>query len=1176
MKGDFSRWKLDPKDNQNGVLHQQGRVLLDWDLNDQTWITRHWQDTAGRDAVSPGVAGVPVTEPNGFRVLAARVVARGDMDVVEIDVHPGHVWADGILTHLKPDPSHAEGTVLRDARYLEPPLQDPSPEPGTIGPNVRDAVILELNREALSAFQVPEDLIEPALGGPDTTCRILTAFTFRLLRLEPGEDCYTILDRLRDDLDEFGRLTVSLEPVEISDEECPVVTGGGYTGFEHNLYRVEIADVDSGGPQFKWSQFNGGLVGRGRFVAATSPTANDTVIITANRPAIVHSGLTEFYLEAVQYDSALGTWRVTYGARASLNDREEIELEATPVYGSFPTASGPVFFRLWNGIREIAEFTDADDPVELRDGIRLVFDPPADRHYRPGDYWIFPVRAGEIENDENLVNYEVPHGVRYHRVPLAIVEWDPNRNTSVGGSIHDCRRRFRPLTRLDTCCTVTVGDGRTSLGDYTSIQDAIDALPREGGKVCILPGTYQENIRMVDLRNVTLSGCGMSTRLMSPEPEDPDEPSPPAIHVVGGQGITVEDFAVRSHPTGVGLLFEGVDPAFPESKRAARLNTVVVSRMLIGGEQESALRIVNGSDILVQDCVISVRDVSSREHAVYVLADDVRIERNRIIVRSRREQRRHTTRTPEAETLLAGANHLGGIQIGGGSDRVHIAENVITGGRGNGITLGSLMLVDEEDQPIPPERQPDDASVDPCAGRDPLDLLIAVFVLTLDDGTEARWVSAGNLTDVRIEHNHILNMGACGIAIPGFFPLGEIGELVTVEDLSITGNEIRGCLRRTTVEIRQDMLNGTMGYGAVTLADTENLMLHDNTIVDNGPSHLEPVCGIYLMHGTGVDISRNRILNNGARAEGDRTAMKPGPRGGVVVTYALAPAIEPAVSPQTAVHEEQQGHNGVPALRVHHNVITAPTGHALRAGALGPVSVTGNQLTSRGPGVRVRGVDLANAIATTVFILNLGLSNEFYLQYLAFNAIRKGSVDAEATGKERRANTTEMPAIMGIGRLLANGNVLFADNQIRFDAMDPEAYSGASSVVILTLDDVGFLDNQCDASLLNDFLFSQVLLFGVSVRASDNRFKEGIANAIFSAITLGLMNTTTDNQATHCLLARAMRFGTLADMLVFRDNLIVIDALLAYVFEGRFCDRFSEIFANFGIYTLGKSITGEG
>jgi len=70
--------------------------------------------------------------------------------------------------------------------------------------------------------------------------------------------------------------------------------------------------------------------------------------------------------------------------------------------------------------------------------------------------------------------------------------------TALGvGTIEDCRRVFQPLTRLGTCCTYRVGDGIVSRGDFTSIQAAVDALPPEGGKICVLPGTFLEAVRVV-------------------------------------------------------------------------------------------------------------------------------------------------------------------------------------------------------------------------------------------------------------------------------------------------------------------------------------------------------------------------------------------------------------------------------------------------------------------------------------------------------------------------------------------------------------------------------------------------------------------------------------------------------------------------------------------------------
>src|SRR5215212_8442788 len=103
MNGDFSQsnghlapLRVDPEDNFNGVLHQQGRVLLDGDWNAQTAITNDWQDTAALDIIGAGVAAVPADEPESFRVKAAEVTA----GQVKLTIAPGRVWADGLLARL--------------------------------------------------------------------------------------------------------------------------------------------------------------------------------------------------------------------------------------------------------------------------------------------------------------------------------------------------------------------------------------------------------------------------------------------------------------------------------------------------------------------------------------------------------------------------------------------------------------------------------------------------------------------------------------------------------------------------------------------------------------------------------------------------------------------------------------------------------------------------------------------------------------------------------------------------------------------------------------------------------------------------------------------------------------------------------------------------------------------
>src|SRR6185295_7663641 len=211
MKGDFSSWRNEHRRNFAGVMHQQGRVLLDRDWNAQTGITIDWQDTAGQDIIGAGVAAVPADQPNGFKIKTA--VPNVANNWVQVTVAPGRVWADGLLAQLfsEPDPDLTTD-VTRNATYLKPPVQDPEANVSTIASGVRDAVILEVWREEINAFQMPDLLLEPALGGPDTTERVHTAMAFRLLRLKAGDTCENIIGSLRDKFGAKGRLKATLKP----------------------------------------------------------------------------------------------------------------------------------------------------------------------------------------------------------------------------------------------------------------------------------------------------------------------------------------------------------------------------------------------------------------------------------------------------------------------------------------------------------------------------------------------------------------------------------------------------------------------------------------------------------------------------------------------------------------------------------------------------------------------------------------------------------------------------------------------------------------------------------------------------------------------------------------------------------------------------------------------------
>jgi hypothetical protein len=1133
-------------------------VLLDSDWNDQTRIINDWQNQAGRDIIGPGVVAIPASEPDALEVKHARV-RRSD---VIIRVNPGRGWVDGLAVCLECDKS-------KRVKFAATYIQDI--DVSTIHNGTRDAVILEVWQEAVNGFQLPDMLIEPALGGPDTTERVHTGMAFRLLRLEEGDTCDNIREKLKDD-SKKGLLKVTLQPTTESDDVCPEVEKGGYTGFEHNLYRIEIAEVnDEKNPSFKWSQFNGGLVGRGTF-------NEGKVVITANPQAIITSGLSEFYLEALDNDDR-GNWKVIYGAEVTLNSENEIVLHEDSFFNLPP--SGEYFFRLWNGIREIEIFPIEPEggPRELYDSIRLEFDDPGEEtDYNPGDYWTFPVRAGGIKNYEVLINSQPPEGIIYHRVPLAILNWGISNHVG-SNRIEDCRHVFRPLTNQTVCCTFLVGEH----GDFDSIEEALELLPDSGVEICLLPGLHETNAVIDGKKNIKIRGCGEQTFVRNKHLNDD-----PIFHVKDSEHITFEHMDIATmHGTAISL--EGT------------LQEIEICHNRISAINEG-IHVDSGVGIKIHNNKIRMNDSEGAGVAIFIKAEDSVIERNDICVVL--EESIPPIVFPDGEEYLTGPcpdydklhdnpilfmryayliwnniidipqaaqfKALGGIQIAGESERIKVLENVIKGGAGNGITLGNVpseLLGTEEDETerkitvskesdyrltfekngMPLEgmvysiRKIDGTSelneLTDVSGKSVIPILKGEYILSswsnkidkiiVEDEeelyTDIRVLIAevyvdtndkpASLYEIQIDRNEISNMGLSGIGVPR---------------RTLIDSSSSSLFARTTGTpwISAPLFQSQLGNLANNLSIYKNHIFNCLQTTDDLELRAEVtkkgVGGISLGMCEHLSIHRNRIEDNGIShiypvcgiyvADGEQ----------VDITHNHISNNGPLMSDLGTSKPLENGIRGGIVLTVSSFDNSDSTsqdffiyigGHAARVhdNVVNQPAGQALRIIANGP-ISILNNQF-NSVLSGLNYHTIGSKKSFNFDKFAgavliYNSGKHFDISAPKNSADRQMPMTTLPA----------GNILFNSNQTCVGDINKSFFSQ----LIVSLDDIGFNANQSD-NFQNDSLLSNTLLVATTLRASESRFKEMIRSMndqVLSLLTFAILgNITTNNQGDHCIFA---------------------------------------------------------
>lgn len=226
MKGDFSRFTFDPRKHYSGVLHQQGRVWLDSDWNEEVLERLALLQQELTDVIGP--SGVP--EPgSGFQLTSSSSANAPD----DFGISAGHCYVNGTLCQLE-----ANTTYLSQPDLLDPP-RIAIPADGT---SLKAVVYLEVWQRLITYLE-DDSIREIALGGPDTSARLKNIVQVKVITLPSGTGNITCSQAAQFlPTNGSGTLT-TLQPTNVQPQNlCQLPDPANFTGRENHLYRVQVHD----------------------------------------------------------------------------------------------------------------------------------------------------------------------------------------------------------------------------------------------------------------------------------------------------------------------------------------------------------------------------------------------------------------------------------------------------------------------------------------------------------------------------------------------------------------------------------------------------------------------------------------------------------------------------------------------------------------------------------------------------------------------------------------------------------------------------------------------------------------------------------------------------------------------------------------------------------------------
>jgi hypothetical protein len=417
MYPDISLDSFDARRNFLRVLHQQGRVFLDADLNEQSAIVLRWLNRLAQDLYGPHGGG----DPNGFKPSPSD-------DKKTVIISKGRYYVAGApCENHSEQQEYARQKDFPDAKLPNPPY----------------LVYLEVWERHLTAYEGSDPPLydaksltsfswELAMGPRDTTTRTRIVWQVKALPIDGNDALYMQVFKPETDTREEYKLFLNFlrakgvkarEPGEVGllaarinpagdagkgSDSCDSAAGS-YRGESNQLFRVEVHEEGTGGITFTWASDNGSAVFPIREQVPEDPKGGTIRLSLQTLGRDPHNGLqrgqwVEFIDERYSL-RAVGS----EGPRRLLKVKDVDPDDAVVILSTKAEDGGPFqpydkpllgtnienpLLRRWDAgiVPSVAgKWVDTTTWYPLRDGVEVQFT-ELDK-LRRGDFWVIPART---------------------------------------------------------------------------------------------------------------------------------------------------------------------------------------------------------------------------------------------------------------------------------------------------------------------------------------------------------------------------------------------------------------------------------------------------------------------------------------------------------------------------------------------------------------------------------------------------------------------------------------------------------------------------------------------------------------------------------------------------------------------------------------------------------------